>query len=187
MSLNVRYTFIDPSYWSVSGGNLHNNTIFNQSVPAFVLDPVTVNTLGGTKTTTFTAAQVNTNFKTNLTSSVTIPNAADFTQANFLANGWTVGTQSTFLLEMATFFYNNLSNVTVNPILNDVNLIIAIGTIQGTAYAIPFAYLGNQGTTETVITSYGNMLFTDVSFANAYGGMLFTDVTHNLDIDGGSF
>lgn len=183
--MQVRYTFIDPSYWKVNGGNLQNNSIFNQSVPTFILNPVTVNGLGGNKLSTFTPAQVNTNFKTTLTSAVSIPNSANFTQATFLSNGWTVGTQSTLITELATFFLHNLNNTSINPQINDVNLVIALGNIGGTDYLIPFGYIGNQGTAVSLVDDiYGDMLFTDVTFEFLYGDALLTDISFATTIDG---
>ena len=181
----ARYTFIDPSYWKVNGSNLENSNIFNQPVSSFILNPVTVNTLGGTKTSTFTPAQVNTNFKSTLTSAVSIPNAADFTQATFLSNGWTVGTEATLVTEIAQFLWKNLHNTTINPLLNDINVVIVKGNISGTDYIVPFCYFGNQGTGVTVLDDiYGDMLFTDVTFEFLYGDALLTDVTFTLTIDG---
>ena len=182
----VRYTFIDPSYWKVNGGNLENGSIFNQDVAAFVLNPVTVGTtLSGSKTSTFTPAQVNTNFKSTLTSAVSIPNASDFTLATFLSNGWTTGNESTLVTEIAQFFRNNLHNTTINPILNDLNVIICKGDIGGTEYLIPFCYMGNQGEAVTVLDDiYGDMLFTDLDFEFLYGNALLTDTLFTLTIDG---
>lgn len=185
--MSVRYTYLDPSYWSVSGNNLHNNNLLNQNLTAFVLNPVTVaTTLGGSKTSTFTPAQVDANFKSVLTSTTTIPNAANFTVATFLANGWTTGDQDLLVKELGAFFMHNLGNTTTNPGINDLNLIIAIGNIQGTDYLIPFSYIGDQGTPVSFVDDvYGDMLFTDVTFEFLYGNSQFTDTNFNLTIDGG--
>ena len=183
----IRHTFIDPSYWAVNSGNLENSTVFNQSVPTWILDPVTLSDiLGSGKDCVLPPIVINSNFKTTLTNTISIPNASNFTVTAFNSRGWTTGNQATLITEIASFFANNLNNVDINPGLDSLDLILAIGNIQGVNYIIPFGYLGSVGTVDSLIPNvFGAMLFTETLYDCAYGYSLFTDTTFDLVVNGG--
>lgn len=185
----VRSTFIDPSYWTVNAGNLQNNNLLTQTTVAFIIDPVVItDVLGGSKTTKFTPEQIDANFKKTLVETISIPNASNFLTSSFEARGWTTNNKTTLITELAQFIWNNLHNTTNNPILNDVDLVIGIGDIQGSNYILPFGYFGDQGTVITILDDiYGDMLFTDNTYEFLYGNSLFTDTSFDLTIDGGTW
>lgn len=180
----VRYTEVDASYFRVNGTDLENGALFNQVVPTFLINPVTIDeVLEGDKDSTFSTAQVDGNLKLMLDNPIVLPNAENYTVEAWNSRGWTTDSNPDLIKEIGLFLFHNLSNSQINPDNNDVNLIVSFGNIGGTDYVIPFAYIGNQGIA-LQDDVYGDMLFTDLTFEYVYGNALFTDTEFDLTIDG---
>lgn len=146
MAISVHRKNLNIGYWSISGPNLLRAGLCNTPTTFFSVDPETVNTLSGTKASTFTKAQLDANFKFATSADVSLV-AADFTDANWTAKGWTPGNDTTFYTELSTFITNNFGQLAINPNSTDVVLVIARGSVGGTNYSAPFLFFGDHGDT----------------------------------------
>lgn len=144
MSISVHRKNLDASYWSVSGSNVVSPVLCSYLSAFFTVDPSLVNTLSGTKASTFTPSQLLTNFLYTTSDAVTAT-AAHYADSNWSSLGWTPGDDDTFFAELQTFAQNNYGQQLLNPGLSDVVLLIARGLIGGTAYSVPFMFFGNIG------------------------------------------
>lgn len=157
MAISVHRKNLNIKYWQVSGPNIVRPNLCNTSTTFFTVDPSTVDTLSGTKASTFTQSQLDANFKFVTSSAITVT-SADFTDANWTSLGWTPGTDATFFTELSTFIKNNFGQQAVNPNLSDVVLVVARGTLGGVDYSVPFLFFGNIGDISTVITDTNRIL-----------------------------
>jgi hypothetical protein len=140
--------FLDPSYWVVSSGNLQTNGLLGLPTPAYIFNPSTINSNGFNKSSAnLTLAQVDA-YKTTLNPpDAIIPNASDFSLANWTALGWG-STPADVLNNYNTFITNNFIDSTqklaINPGFQDVTTYIISGTIGGASYFLPFLGWANQ-------------------------------------------
>jgi len=135
---------IETQSWQVSGSNLVLPDICRYSSVFFSIDPTMINSLGGTKTSTFTQSQLDANFKFSTVDDISVV-ASDYADSNWSAKGWTTGVNATFLLELQLFIQNNYGQQSINPNLNDMNIVLTRGLINGIAYSIPFVFVGDAG------------------------------------------
>jgi len=144
MTINVYRRNLDTSYWSISGSNLVSEPLVSYQSNFFVIDPSTINSLGGTKISTLTVSQLRSNFAISTSSAVTVT-AADYTDSNWAANGWTPSNDSTFGTELGMFIVRNYGQQAININFFNAVLVIARGVIGGTAYSVPFIFFGHYG------------------------------------------
>jgi hypothetical protein len=153
--------FLDPSYWIEVGGNLQTTNLLSSETPAYIFNPSIINTNGFNKSSAnLTLAQVNA-YKTVLTApDGVIPNAADFTLANWTAKGWG-STLADVLTNYNTFIANNFIDSTqklaINPGFQDVTTYIVSGSINGTNYFVPFLAWANQSSS-SLVTGYEGLI-----------------------------
>lgn len=153
--------FLDPSYWIVSSGNLQTNGLFGLPTPAYIFNPSTINSNGFNKSSAnLTLAQVNA-YKTTLNPpDGIIPNASDFTLANWTSLGWG-STLADVLTNYNAFITNNFIDSTqklaINPGFQDVTTYIISGSINGTSYFVPFLAWANQSSS-SLVTGYEGLI-----------------------------
>lgn len=141
--------YLDPSYWTVSGGSLITNGLVGLDTQAYIFNPSVIQANGfNPGKTNMTRAQFNVYFGTLTSGQTSIPNAADFTVSNWSSKGW--GSTPTSILN---FYYQFISNNfltgtfrrDINAMDKDLQTLLVSGTIGGTAYFLPIAIYGAQG------------------------------------------
>ena len=146
MAIVARLSNLSQYQWSISGPNLQRLGLFDQVTSTFVIDPPSINALGGTKNSTLSDVDL-LSLQQTFAANDFQATAADFADTNWLAKGWTVSNYTVFLGELANWIINNFTSRSFNAESKDVDVILMQGNISGTNYTVPFAYYGNQGIT----------------------------------------
>lgn len=138
--MKVRIKELNLQWWGIDGANIQRPNLCNSQSTFFLIDPVEIDSLGGTKTSALSQANIDGSLKYT-TSSTFVATAANFLNSSWTEKNWTPGN----INELATWVNANLANTSINPALNDVTVCLVKGTLNGSDYTIAFAFFGNQG------------------------------------------
>lgn len=117
--------------WTTSGSNKVLPGKLSYSTDVYPLNPATIYSLGGSKYSVLTKANIESNFKQTSSSDITVT-AADFLDTEWSTRGWTTSNDYVFYGEIRKFVQNNFSQYTP---YNDVNVILTRGAIKGSDIA----------------------------------------------------
>jgi hypothetical protein len=151
MSSHTIYS-LDASYWASSGGNLTTNGLIGSATQGFIIDPTALNAAGFTKDKiNMTGPEFNAYYVTLPAAETTsIPNAANFTLANWTSKGWG-STATEVLANYLNFidknFVTGTNRFAINAMGRSLQTLLVSGSIGGTAYFLPLAVYGQQGFT----------------------------------------
>jgi hypothetical protein len=141
--------YLDASYWSVSSGSIKTYGMVSFETHAYILNPEAHNTSGFNKDkANMTKAEFNAYLTTLTAGETSIPNASDYTLANWTSRGW--GSSAADVLQnynkfIENNFLNGTSNRAINAANRDLTTLVVSGTIDGTTYFLPLAIYGGQG------------------------------------------
>ena len=179
MAMTVRWRGLNINWYSISGNNLVRPSLFNDFNSFYIIDPEAIYANGGsnngTKSTTHTDSTIS---GMNLTSShdLTIAAKSNFLKSNWTTRGWTVDSIKD---ELKTWITNNFGQSTVNPLGDDVVLVLTDGTKEGSDYLIPVILwgTGGQGASVNEFTASGIDAYTTLllHMDGSNNGTTFTD------------
>ena len=165
--------------WTLEDGNL-KSYIVNKYTNLLLLDPVKIAMAGGTPISKFSDL----GFLSEVTNSINFA-AANFTNSNWSANGWTLSSPSTFEFQLKNWMYNNCLPA-------DYCFYIMQGTFGGTDYTVVMAQLANEGATTSIMPIFWSL---DAANTNIYaytvnpntGVLIPTSGSPYLDVGGAGY
>jgi hypothetical protein len=192
--MEIYFRALASENWSKVGNNLVSTSLQTVVAPVKAycfLNPVTLQTLGGTKDN---AISPNVIHSSSMMSNTLHQNlsAEDFSYNSWSARGWDLDSIEIFKSQLKKWLLANFLPFSVLNPDNSINAYVVDKTVSGNRYVVPLIYIGDEGTPIETITAnmsiaYPVPLYTDSSFTVSGkvtdNGIAVTDVLVTIEIN----